>query len=61
MVDINNYKNLLKGLYLYLGNFDNDIDSTPDKKILKMIKHIIHMIEFHTNLDLYNQFSDLYE
>ena len=58
---IEDYRKLLDGLDdLFTADFINDVDKLTDKEVAEKMKQVIKTIETYTNLDLYNQFSDLY-
>ncbi|KKN10853.1 hypothetical protein LCGC14_1032290 [marine sediment metagenome] len=55
------YRKLLQSLKLFLIKNEIDIDMGTNQNIPFIMKEVINIIEFHTNLDLYNEFQDLYE
>ncbi|KKK93336.1 hypothetical protein LCGC14_2693890 [marine sediment metagenome] len=61
MKNIDSYRNLLIGLtktFKETGGIDKSDSNHVIKEFMKLI---VDSIEFHTGLDLDNQFQDLYE
>ncbi len=58
-----NYRAILESLSSFFFRNGNIIElGNPDDDSIKdMMKTVIALIELHTNLDLYNEFTDLYE